>query len=35
MPIEFFDYPYPEDDRGLFKMLEKLEAMLAMLKERS
>jgi hypothetical protein len=35
MQIEFFDYPYPEDDRGLFKMLEKLEAMLAMLKERS
>lgn len=28
MQIEFFDYPYSEDDRGLFKMLEKLEIRL-------
>ncbi|MFZ3000416.1 MAG: NIF family HAD-type phosphatase [Undibacterium umbellatum] len=35
MQIEFFDYPYSENDQGLFRMLEKLEAMLAMHKERS
>ena len=28
MRIEFFDYPYPEDDKGLFKMLNKLEMRL-------
>lgn len=28
MPIEFFDYPYPEDDKSLFKMLNKLEVRL-------
>jgi len=27
MQIEFFDYPYSEEDRGLFKMLAKLEAL--------
>lgn len=29
MQIAYFDYPYSEDDRGLFVMLEKLEMLLA------
>ena len=29
MQIEYFDYPYPEDDRGLFTMLEKLEILVS------
>lgn len=27
MQIEFFDYPYSEEDQGLFNMLAKLEAL--------
>ncbi|PXX44209.1 NIF family HAD-type phosphatase [Undibacterium pigrum] len=27
MQIEFFDYPYSEEDQGLFNMLAKLEAV--------
>lgn len=28
MQIAYFDYPYPEDDRGLFVILEKLELLI-------
>ncbi|MFZ6759320.1 NIF family HAD-type phosphatase [Undibacterium sp. Ji50W] len=27
MQIDYFDYPYPDDDTGLFKVLQKLETL--------